>query len=162
MDNERSIFEQLEKLQGSSTVIVGIGNTLKGDDAAGMLVCEQLKKAEISACIIDAGTVPENYIQPIIKKAPRNLILIDAIDFNALPGAIEIFKTEQLSSIAISTHSLSPHLFMDVIFQSIKPQIYCIGIQPAHMHLGHPVSVEVSQAIELLCNILTEIFPPAS
>lgn len=162
MNNERSIFERLEKLQDSSTVIVGIGNALKGDDAAGPLVCEQLKQAKISACIIDAGTVPENYIQPIIKKAPQNLILIDAIDFNALPGTIEIFKTGQLGSIAISTHSLSPHLFMDMIYQSIKPQMHCIGIQPTHTQLGRPVSIEVSEAIELLCNILREIFPPVN
>ncbi len=162
MGNEQQILEQLDKLRGSSTVIVGIGNTLKGDDAVGPLVCEQLEQAEISAYIIDAGTVPENYIQPIINKAPRNLLLIDAIDFNASPGTIKIFKSEQLNSIVISTHTLSPHLFIDMILQSIKPEVYCIGIQPAQTQLGQPVSSLVSQAIKLLCGILIEIFPPAN
>ena len=32
---------------------------------AGPLVCEQFGRAKICAELIDAGTVPENYIQPI-------------------------------------------------------------------------------------------------
>ena len=82
MGTRQHLFEKLNKLRGSSTVIVGIGNTLKGDDGAGPLICEQLN-AKVCAEVIDAGTVPENYIQKIIKKAPQNLLVIDAIDFGA-------------------------------------------------------------------------------
>ncbi len=159
MGNDKQIFEQLNKLRGSSTIIIGIGNILKGDDAIGPLVCEQLHRVEISAHIIDAGIVPENYIQPIIKKAPRNLLLIDAIDFGAEPGTIKLFETEQLNSLAISTHTLSPRLFIDMIRQSVELDVYCIGIQPAQTQLGQPVSAQVGQAIQLLCSILMEIFP---
>jgi hydrogenase 3 maturation protease len=141
-------------------VIVGIGNTLKGDDAAGLLVCEQLQKAKVSAHIIDAGTVPENYIQSIIKKAPQNLLLIDAIDFGNEAGTIGVFKAEQLSSLVISTHTLSPRIFIDMIRQSIELNVYCVGIQPAQTQLGRSVSEQVDHAIQKLCRILTQIFPP--
>jgi hydrogenase maturation protease HycI len=153
-------LELLNKLRESSTVIVGIGNILKGDDAVGPLVCEQLNKKGISADIIDAGTVPENYIQSIIKKAPRNLLLIDAIDFGAEPGKIKIFQTEQLNSLAISTHTLSPRFFIDMIRQSVELDVYCIGIQPAQTQLGKPVSEQVNQAVQKLCGVLLQIFPP--
>ena len=123
-------------------------------------MCEQLLRKEISATVIDTGTVPENYIYPIIKKAPRNLLLIDAIDFGAEPGTIKIFQTEQLNSLAISTHSLSPRMFIDIIRQSIELDVYCIGIQPAQTQLGSPVSEKVNQAIQKLCRNLMEIFPP--
>ena len=83
MSPDRPLFEQLNKLHDPATIILGIGNMLKGDDWAGPLVCEQLATAKISAELIDAGTVPENYIQRIIKKAPRTLLVIDAIDFGA-------------------------------------------------------------------------------
>jgi len=115
---------------------------------------------KISATVIDAGTVPENYIQPIIKKAPRNLLLIDAIDFRAEPGTIKMFESEQLNSLAISTHTLSPRFFIDIIRQSIELDVYCIGIQPAQTQLGQTVSGQVSQAVQQLCNVLMEIFPP--
>ncbi len=110
--------------------------------------------------MIDTGTVPENYIQPIIKKAPRNLLLIDAIDFGAEPGTIKIFQAEQLNSLVISTHTLSPRLFIDIIRQSVKLDVYCIGIQPSQTQLGQTVSEQVDEAIQRLCHILTEIFPP--
>ena len=123
-------------------------------------MCEQLLRKEISATVIDTGTVPENYIYPIIKKAPRNLLLIDAVDFGAEPGTIKIFQTEQLNSLAISTHTLSPRFFVDIIRQSIKLDVYCIGVQPAQTQLGRPVSEQVNEAIQQLCRDLVEIFPP--
>ncbi len=157
---DKQLFEQLRKFRGSRTLIVGIGNILKGDDGAGPLVCEQLGRAKICADLIDAGTVPENYIQPIIKKAPQSLLVIDAIDFGASPGTIRIFELEQLNSHVVSTHTLSPRLFADMVCQYIKLDVYFVGIQPAQIQLGKSISSQVSQAIQHLCRALTEIFPP--
>jgi len=159
MSANESLLKQLNKLRGSATVIVGIGNILKGDDGAGPLVCEQLKRGKVCADLIDAGTVPENYIQPIIKKALKNLLVIDAIDFGAPPGTIKIFKPEQLNSHAISTHTLSPRLFVDMVCQNIKLDVYFVGIQPAQVQLGQSISPQVSQAIQQLSQVLTEVFP---
>jgi hydrogenase 3 maturation protease len=162
------LFEQLSRLRGSQTVILGIGNTLKSDDGVGPLVCQQLQHSKISADIIDAGTVPENYIQTIIKKAPANLLIIDAMDFGAKPGTIELFRPEQLSSYAISTHTLSPRLLVDMLKQQIKAcpgrsrgvNVYFIGIQPAQTQLGQSVSPEVKQSAQKLSRILANLFPP--
>jgi len=158
MGYNKELSEQLNKLRDSSTVIVGIGNTLKGDDGAGPLVCEQLS-GKVCAELIDAGTVPENYIQTIIKKAPQNLLIIDAIDFGASAGTINIFKPEQLNSLVLSTHTLSPRLFVDMVCHEIKVDVYFVGIQPAQIQLGQPQSAQASQAIQWLVGVLTEIFP---
>jgi hydrogenase 3 maturation protease len=158
MGTGQQILQQLNQLHGSKTLIVGIGNTLKGDDGAGPLVCEQLA-GKTCAEIIDAGTVPENYIQPIIKKAPQNLIIIDAIDSGAPPGTIDIFRPEQISSFAFSTHTLSPRLFIDMITRQIKVDVYLLGIQPAQTQLGQSTSNQVSKAIQQLTKTLTDVFP---
>jgi len=155
---DKQLFEQLKKFRGSRTLIVGIGNILKGDDGAGPLVCGQLERGKVCAELIDAGTVPENYIQPIIKKAPRNLLVVDAIDFGAPPGTIRIFKPEQLNSHTISTHTLSPRLFVDMVCQNIKLDVYFVGIQPAQIQLGQSISPQVSQAIQQLSQALAEVF----
>ena len=157
MGTDKQLFEQLKKLHGSKTLIVGIGNILKGDDGAGPIVCQQLT-GKVCADLIDAGTVPENYIQPIIKKAPQNLLIIDAVDFGASAGTINIFKPEQLNSSVFSTHTLSPHLFVDTIRQSIKVDVYFVGIQPAQIGLGQSISPHVNQAVQWLIRTLTEIF----
>ena len=160
MGADEQLFEQLNNLRGSKTLIVGIGNTLKGDDGAGPAVCQLLGEGKISAELIDAGSVPENYIQPIIKKAPQNLLIIDAIDFGAQGGTIRIFKPEQLDSLVISTQTLSPHLFVDMIAQAIEVEVYFIGIQPVQVRLGEPICPEVNRAIKHLVEVLSEIFPP--
>ncbi len=159
MGTSQQILQQLNQLRGSKTLIVGIGNTLKGDDGAGPLVCERLAR-KICAEVIDTGTVPENYIQPIIKKAPQNLLIIDAIDFGASPGTIDLFRPEQISSFTFSTHTLSPRLFIDMITRQIKVDVYLIGIQPAQMQLGQSISNQVSEAIQQLTQTFTEVFPP--
>ncbi len=156
MDTHDSLREQLSKICKPHTLIVGIGNTLKGDDGAGGLICQQLKDI-IGQNVIDAGTVPENYIQPIIKKAPKVLLILDAIDFGGCPGAVNIFKPDQLNSLAVSTHTLSPRLFVDVICKSISPEVYFIGIQPGQTVLGRPLTTEVEQAVKSLTEILSTI-----
>ena len=158
MGTDQQLFERLNKLRDSATVIVGIGNILKGDDGAGPLVCEQLA-GKVCAELIDAGTVPENYIQPIIKKAPQNLLIIDAIDFGAPAGTINIFKPEQLNSSVFSTHTLSPRLLVDMVCKDIDVDVYFVGVQPAQTQLGQSISPEVDRAAQRLVRVLTEIFP---
>ena len=158
MDIDREFLEQLEALRPSKTLILGIGNVLKGDDGAGPAVCEKLKSVKICAEVMDAGTVPENYIGPIIKRSPENLLIVDATDFGATPGSIKMFETGQLSSYAFTTHTLSPHLFVEMIQAQIDVEVYLIGIQPKHVELGQPLSECVSRAVEALCRSLEEVF----
>jgi len=161
MASREQLFEKLKNLRGYKTIIIGIGNTLKGDDALGPLICQKLQNAKISAKVIDAGTVPENYIQPIVKQAPQNLLIIDAVDSGASPGTVSIFESEQLNAFAFSTHTLSPRLFIDVICGQIEVDVYVIGIQPAQTRFVQAVSAEVDKAIQLLADLLSGIFQPA-
>ena len=161
MGHGKTLFEQLSELAGAETVIVTIGNTLRGDDGAGPSVFHRLVRANVSAELIDAGTVPENYIQPIVRNAPHNLIIIDAVDFGAPAGTVRLFKTEQLGSFAWSTHTLSPHLFLDMVRSQLDVEVFFVGIQPERARLGQPLSPAVAEAVRQLCDTLAEIFPAA-
>ena len=152
MEIDAGLLSQLKSLGGEGAVIVGIGNTLKGDDGAGVLVCQLLKERG-SGRVIEAGTVPENYIQPIINKSPEILLIVDAIDFGGAGGSIKIFGIDDIKSSAISTHSVSPRLFIDVIRQSISCEVYFVGIQPVQTTMGEEMSNEVKEAVESLVRI---------
>lgn len=89
------------------------------------------------------------------------MLVIDAIDFGAEVGTIRIFEPGQLNSHVISTHTLSPRLFVDLISRSVQVDVYFVGIQPAQTQLGESISAAVSIAIEQLSGVLAEIFPPA-
>jgi len=158
MAGDEQLFELLNNLKGSKTIILGIGNTLKGDDGAGPIVCRQLA-GKTSAELIDAATVPENYIQHIIKKAPHNLLIIDAIDFGDSPGTINILRPEQLNSLVVSTHTLSPRIFVDMITRVINVDVYFIGVQPAQTTFGQFLSGNIRCALQHIVDLIVEIFP---
>lgn len=149
----QNLQQKLKALIGPDTLIVGVGNTLKGDDGVGPFICSRLRKT-VPDRIIDAATVPENYIQPIITKNPEVLLIIDAVDLGDTPGAIQILGSGQIHSISPSTHTPSPKLFLDVILQSIKPQVVFLGIQPAQANFGQPLSPPVQRSATLLADLI--------
>ncbi len=156
-EKTESFFAALREVLPRNILLVGMGNSLKADDGVGPAICSLLKNT-VPDNIIDAGTVPENYIQVIIKKAPEVILFIDAIDFGASPGTIRIFDSCQLSTFGISTHALSPRLLSDMIAQSIPAKIYLIGIQPKSTIIGHPMSQEVDSAKKELVELFKQLF----
>lgn len=129
----------------SKTIILGIGNILKGDDAAGSILAQRLK-SKIN--IIDAGITPENYAGKIIEFNPTHLWLIDAIDFKAKPGTWKTFKPEELfTQNLFFTHNCSLELFCDYIKKNIDVSILILGIQPKSIKLGEGLSQEVESAL---------------
>ena len=158
MDPWGHLLEQLLVLRNTSTVIVGIGSTLRGDDGIGPLACSGLS-GKVSARVIDAAATPENYIQKIIDLKPQNLLIIDALDFGASPGTTRIFQTQQLSSFALSTHTLSPRLFVEMVTKSLDVNVLFLGIQPASTAFGQGLSHQVAGALGGICRVLMQVFP---
>jgi hydrogenase 3 maturation protease len=156
MSEGEDLFAGLRGICASRTVLMGIGNTLKGDDGAGPFVCERLKGG-ISATVIDAGTVPENYIQRIINLSPRHLLIVDAADFGGEAGQVRVFETGELANASISTHSLSPRLFLEAIGGSIDVETSVIAIQPQQVELGQGLSAEVERVCVELAGKLQEL-----
>ena len=87
--NKRISIEDLKSHIIKPALIVGLGNRLKCDDAAGCLVADILAESG-TFDVIDAGTTIENYLGPIIRKKPGTVILVDAVSFEAEPGTYEI------------------------------------------------------------------------
>ncbi len=159
MGADRLLLESLARWHGSKAVILGIGNTLKGDDAAGPLVCERLA-GKVSAKVIDAGSTPENYIRPILETTPDVLLMVDAVDLGGEPGQIHVCAPEQLHRFALSTHALSLHLLIDMIRRERELDVYLIGIQADRMRFGDSLSPAVQDAVETLVDTLIELFKP--
>ena len=161
MAADTHLLESLRPLAGSRTVILGIGNTLKGDDGVGPLICERLAGG-ISTHVIDAGTVPENHIAGVARLRPDNLLVIDAMDFAADPGTIRLFDPHEIPSIALSTHTLSPRLFVDLLQREVEVTVRFLAVQPSHTQFAAPLSEAVQGVVEVLVDLLGQVFPPAS
>jgi hydrogenase maturation protease len=84
--------------------------------------------------------------------------LFELAYFGASPGTTMIFNPTQLGKSAMSTHYLSPRVLVDMINAQIDVEVLLIGIQPAQVHLGKPLSPEVAQAVSFLANTIVSIF----
>ncbi|MFA5876554.1 MAG: hydrogenase 3 maturation endopeptidase HyCI [Candidatus Margulisiibacteriota bacterium] len=142
-------------------VVVGIGNTLKGDDGAGPKLIELLASAApaLAAQFIDAGITPENYIGKIIKLGPATIFLADAIDFGGQPGEIKQFAPGQIKDYGFTTHSPGLNMFFELIQSEVGSKnhpanVIIIGIQPKQANLGQALSSEIEAAI---ANLAKEI-----
>lgn len=159
MGVDRQLLGSLAQWRELRVVILGVGNTLKGDDAAGPLVCEHLS-GKVSARVIDAGAVPENYIGPVLEASPDVLFIVDAVDFGGRPGQIRVCTPDEIHGFAFSTHALSLHLSIDLIRREKKLEVYLIGIQAGRMRLGDCLSPATRDAVETLVDTLAELFRP--
>ena len=77
------MLEHLKLHLAGKVVILGIGNTFRGDDGIGSLLAQRLKD-KVSFIVYDSGPSPENYLGKIIKDKPDNIIIVDAVDFGYL------------------------------------------------------------------------------
>jgi hydrogenase 3 maturation protease len=157
MGVDRRLLESLARWRDSRVTILGVGNTLKGDDAVGPLVCERLS-GRVSANVVDAGTVPENYIGPILETSPDVLLIVDAVDFGGEPGQIRVCTPDEIHRFASCTHALSFHLSIDLIRREKKLDICVIGVQAENTRLGDGISPPAREAVETLTDTLTELF----
>ena len=139
-------------------ILVGIGNRLKGDDAAGPEVIDRLR-GQCSLAAYDAGTTPENLLGPLCRLRPKTVVLIDAVCFSDRPGMIRWFESNELAEVDISTHSMSPKLLIDTLRRRSGAAVYLLGIQPRQTAFGQPPSAECRQAVEILSHFLLERFP---
>jgi hydrogenase 3 maturation protease len=150
-------WEIPERLAGMRVAIIGVGNELNGDDAAGPLVVRGLREAVRNIArvgendrllIIDAGLAPESFSGPLRRFRPDLVLLVDAAELHLPPGSAEWIDWSEVDAAAASTHTLSPSLFAQFLIQELGCRVAMIGIQPEHLDFDRPVSERVREAVE--------------
>ena len=150
-------------------MVLGIGNSLGGDDAAGTFVVDMLNRAlkilstrrqtaerSLSAGItaIDASTTPESYTSLVRKHQPDLLILVDAADMGLPPGALRTVPPEKVKTLSFSTHHMPLSMFISYV-EEFCGKVFLVGVQPEQTEMGAPISKVVRKnARELVRTIL--------
>ena len=153
-----SLSQQLTQLTSDSgelprVAIVGIGNNLRNDDGAGILVAREIQHRERAAdaghlLIIEAGHAPENVTAELRNFAPQLILLIDAADMRDVPGAICWVPIQSIEGMSASTHSLPLSMLARYLTLELNCMVALIGIQPRSNDFGETISAEVSQAVK--------------
>jgi len=134
----------------SKVVILGIGNSLRGDDGVGPYIIKNLKLpiTNYQLQTFDCGEMPENFLQPVIEAKPDILILVDCADFGGKPGEVKQLTPSQVIRSGLSTHSMSLKLFLDRVGEDTNAQIIVLGIQPQTIAFGEGLSEPVKNSLK--------------
>ena len=155
MKNKTEIRGFLSRLFKEKTVVVGVGNPMRGDDAFGPAFIERINGA-VGALCIDAGSAPENYLGKIVKLDPDSVLIVDAAHLGGAPGEYDILEKDQIASSGFTTHDLSPVMFIEYLEKETKARIYMLAVQPEKMDLGAEMSESVKEALDELADIVKE------
>lgn len=137
--------------------IVGIGNELHGDDAAGPRVVRELAAklpATPGLLLLDAGIAPENFGGPLRRFRPDLVLEIDAADHGQPPGATAWIDWAEADGLSASTHTLPPSVLATYLVAELGCRVALIGIQPAALDLNAPLSPAVERACRALADAL--------
>jgi len=151
----------MERGQGTSferVAILGIGNELNGDDAAGVIAARKLSpivrgrdfiagSRSPAFLIIEAGLAPEAFTGPLRRFLPDLVILIDAAELGEPPGTIRWFDWTSVEGMSASTHTLPPSVLSQYLMKELGCQVMLIGIQPKQLEFDQQVSDEVQKAV---------------
>jgi hydrogenase 3 maturation protease len=152
--------------------VLGIGNTERGDDAAGSLFIRLLgeelarrkPRSPASASVpraawpalgksaprefqtLDGGAAPENVTGLIRKFRPTHVLIIDAAVGSHRPGTIFVMDKNNIREDDISTHRPPLSHLVRYLEEDIGCRVILIGIEPKATGPGKPVSREVKAA----------------
>ncbi len=136
--------------------VIGIGNELNGDDAAGVLVARALaqrlgnREREDSPAflIIEGGLAPEAFTGPLRRFQPDLVILVDAAELGESPGTVRSYDWSAAQGMSATTHTLPPSVLAEFLMKELGCQVRLVGIQPEHLEFDKEMSEAVVKAVE--------------
>ena len=137
--------------------IAGVGNQLRKDDFAGVQVVRNLKgKVSRAVYLIECETVPEDFLEPIVRFEPTHVLIIDAALMGLEPGSSKLIEPNQIGGHTISTHTLPLRIFCEYLSKTTSAKIALLSIQPKDTSFGEGLTTELGVTIRRLSNILTK------
>ncbi|MBE9505610.1 MAG: hydrogenase maturation peptidase HycI [Chloroflexi bacterium] len=151
-----------------TVLVLGVGNSLNGDDGIGPYVATRVaaacsavgegageKRRPHTVVALDCGTTPENFTAVVRRENPDVLVIVDAASMELAPGEIRVIPPERIGLLTLSTHSIPLSLFITYI-EGLASAVKLVGVQPVQMLLGQPLSDVVREAGEALVGLICE------
>ena len=144
------------------TLILGLGNTLLGDEGVGVKSVGFLKDRQSvpsSVELLDGGTLSFMLAGPI--EDADNLIVIDAAQLDGTPGTVRLYEGGAMDRLVMqnrhnSVHevSLSDLLFIARLSGRLPARRALIGIQPGCIDWSDRLTEPVADAIPIACHLV--------
>jgi hydrogenase 3 maturation protease len=128
---------------------MGVGQTLFGDDAAGVEIAKRLQAlSNEHLLVIEACYVPENFTGAVRRFGPDLVLLIDAAHMDAEPGVVRWLDWRDVTGFSASSHTGPLSSLASFMSVTMGCEVWIIGIQPADLTLNAPLSAAVASAVD--------------
>ncbi|HVC28893.1 MAG TPA: HyaD/HybD family hydrogenase maturation endopeptidase [Gammaproteobacteria bacterium] len=145
--------------QRAAVLVLGLGNTLLGDDGAGVQVVHQLRTSRRTSSgvrFVDGGTLSFSLLDDI--ESTDALIVVDAAQLGEDPGSVHIYQDLAMDQFLLSKRSCSVHevslselLDMSRLTGHLPARRAFVGIQPEVIDWHTEVSPSVRPGLETAC-----------
>jgi hydrogenase maturation protease HycI len=153
-----SLARKLASRLTGSVVVVGVGNPLRGDDAAGCELAQRLQ-GRTAALVLNAESVPESELVRIAMALPDTVMFVDAVDLGTAPGSLAVLEAEQMANYGPSTHRVPLRILMECVRRDTVADVFLVAVQPRNVGFGEPMSAEVAASIALLAETIEDLLP---
>jgi hydrogenase 3 maturation protease len=161
--SRRKDFEEKLKawlFNAEKVAVVGVGNTMRKDDAVGVEITSLLKgQVSSKICLIEAETMPENYIEQIVNFHPSHVLIIDSGLIDKEPGSVKLLPPNETMKTAVSTHSLPLQVFCAYLEKMINAKILLLIVQPKDTGMGECLTKQMTKTAEEIADFLIKILP---
>jgi hydrogenase 3 maturation protease len=140
--------------KAGTIAVMGIGNEMMGDDAAGALLVRQLKKLvpqdeqDTRVHLYECSTTPENFTGAIGRAKPDVVLMADSAEMGAAVGEVRLLDPAAMQSMMHSTHTMPLSFLAGYIERTTKARIIAVGIQAGHIMLDRPMSRPVAASVK--------------
>ncbi len=148
----------------ATTLVLGVGNVLLGDEGAGVRVVDYLSRhhpALPGVTCLDGGTLSFT-LAPAIEDAD-NLIVVDAAELHGEPGLVRTFTGAEmdrfLGGARRSVHEVALIDLLDItrLTDSLPANRALVGIQPAEITWGDRLSQRVADGVPQAAAAVVEL-----
>lgn len=154
---------------GIKTLVLGLGNTLMGDEGVGVHTLKFLDKflqdtlpLQNDIELLDGGTLSFSLAVPLADS--EQLIVIDAAQLDSAPGTVRVFEGEEMDRFVGQGKKSSVHevglfdlLAISRLSEKTPNQRALIGIQPETIDWADNPTPAVAQAIPVASAMVCDL-----
>jgi hydrogenase maturation protease len=160
-DTEEDLRSELADITGRTRVyVLGLGNTDRADDGAGVLVAQALKKHFPLFSYSEHDGVEGTVLDISEKGEDATVIFVDAADLHASPGAVRLVRKEDIKETEITTHRVAVALMASMLEKAGKSSAV-VCIQPGSIEFRGKATKPVRDSIGLIARALSAIMKKA-
>ena len=146
-DSEENLRRQVEDMAGDGRIyVLGLGNTDRADDGAGILVALALKKHFPSFSYSEHDGVEGTVLDISEREEVATVFFVDAANLGLEPGSIRVIPKNEIKETEITTHRVAVALMAAILERSGK-RTAVICIQPKAIEFRGNVSETVRTSV---------------